>query len=79
MLVEAGLEPWQRNHLSYFAIRVGARRLADAAACLAAVGESAGAEIADRQARLVGALQHPVVTAPTYEQLRASLLESAQG
>ncbi|MER5394935.1 hypothetical protein [Saccharopolyspora sp. NPDC002686] len=50
MLVEAGLEPWQRNHLSYFAIRVGARRLADAAACLAAVGESAGAEIADRQA-----------------------------
>lgn len=28
---EAGLENWQRDHLAWFAIRVGARRLADAA------------------------------------------------
>lgn len=85
-LVETGLEPWQHDHLCYFAIRVGARRLADAAACLALIGEDKGAGIAGEQARLVGALQHPLVTgdrvtaarllrrlAPTYEQLRASL------
>jgi len=85
-LVETGLEPWQHDHLCYFAIRVGARRLADAAACLALIGEDKAADIADEQAQLVGALQHPLVTgdratvarllrrlAPTYEQLRASL------
>ena len=85
-LVETGLEPWQHDHLCYFAIRVGARRLADAAACLALIGEDKAAGIAGEQARLVGALQHPLVTgdrvtavrllrrlAPTYEQLRASL------
>ena len=37
-LVETGLEPWQHDHLGYFAIPVGARRLADAAACLASAG-----------------------------------------
>ncbi len=85
-LVETGLEPWQHGHLGYFAIRVGARRLADAATCLASIGENKAADIAEDQARLVGALQHPLVTddrtttarllrrlAPTYEQLRASL------
>lgn len=85
-LVEAGLEPWQHDHLGYFAIRVGARRLSDAAACLALIGENTAAGIAGEQAQLVGAMQHPLVTgdrstlarllrrlAPTYEQLRASL------
>ena len=85
-LVEAGLEPWQHDHLGYFTIRVGARRLADAAACLAFIGENTAASIAGEQAQLVGAMQHPLVTgdritlarllrrlAPTYEQLRASL------
>jgi mutator family transposase len=85
-LVETGLEPWQHAHLGYFAIRVGARRLADAAVCLAYIGENKAAGLADEQARLVGALQHPLVTgdratvarllrrlAPTYDQLRASL------
>jgi hypothetical protein len=85
-LVETGLEPWQHGHLGYFAIRVGARRLADAATCLAFIGENKAADIADEQARLVGALQHPLVTddritvarllrrlAPTYELLGASL------
>ena len=84
---ETGLEPWQHSHLGYFAIRVGTRRLADAATCLAFIGENKGAGIADEQARLVGAVQHPLVTgdritvawllrrlAPMYEQLRASLL-----
>jgi hypothetical protein len=90
-LVENGLEPWQHGHLSYFAIRVGARRLTDAATCLALIGENKAADIADEQARLVGALQHPLVTddratvarllrrlAPTYEQLRVSLPDSSR-
>ena len=84
-----GLEPWQHGHLGYFAIRVGARRLTDAATCLALIGENKAADIADEQARLVGALQHPLVTddhptvtrllrrlAPTYEQLRVTLPNS---
>jgi len=88
-LVENGLEPWQHGHLGHFAIRVGARRLADAATCLALIGENKAADVADEQARLVGALQHPLVTndrttvarllrrlAPTYEQLRVSLPDS---
>ncbi len=85
-LVESGLEPWQHGHLGHFAIRVGARRLADAATCLALVGADKAADIADEQARFVGGLQHPLVTndratvtrllrqlAPTYERLRVSL------
>ena len=85
-MAETGLESWQHDHLAYFAIRVGARRLADAAACLAFTGQDKAAGIADEQARLVGALQHPLVTgdratvarllrrlAPMYEQLQASL------
>jgi hypothetical protein len=85
-MAETGLESWQHDHLAYFAIRVGARRLADAAACLAFTGQDKAAGIADEQARIVGALQHPLVTgdratvarllrrlAPMYEQLQASL------
>jgi hypothetical protein len=56
-LVEAGLEPWQHDHLGYFAIRVGARRLSDAAACLAFIGENTAARIAGERAQLVGAMQ----------------------
>jgi hypothetical protein len=82
----AGLSDAVRDHLAYFAIRVGARRLADAARCLRALGLDAAAEIATGQARLVGALQHPVVRrddatvaallrrlAPTYGLLAAAL------
>lgn len=85
-LAETGLEPCQRDHLAYFAIRVGARRLADATSCLAYIGEDQAAQIVEDQARLVGAMQHPLVTgdcatvarllrqlAPMYEQLRVSL------
>ncbi|UNI15417.1 hypothetical protein JDV02_001952 [Purpureocillium takamizusanense] len=75
-----------RMDLVYFAVRVGARRLADAATCLRRIGRDDAADIATRQARLVGALQHPLVVgddaraarllrelAPTYEALRAAL------
>ncbi len=85
-LAETGLEPWQHAHLGYFAIRAGARRLADAAACLSFIGENKAADVADEQARFIGALQHPLVTgdrttvtrllrqlAPMYEQLLAAL------
>ena len=86
-----GLQPWQRDHLSYFAVRVGARRLADAAFWLTRMGACTAAEIADQQARLVGALQYPFVTddrlaaarllrqlAPTYRQLRTALITHMQ-
>jgi hypothetical protein len=72
--------------LIYFAIRVGARRLSDTADCLLLAGYTEAAGIAATQARLVGALQHPMVTrdfpsaaaslrelAPTYDRLRAAL------
>jgi hypothetical protein len=82
----SSLQPWQREHLVRFAVRVGARRLADASVLLAQIGQVAAAGIADRQARLVGALQHPLVTddrasaamalrelAPTHGQMAEAL------
>lgn len=81
-----GLSDAVRGHLAYFAIRVGVRRLADAARCLRMLGIDPAARLAAEQARLVGALQHPVVThddaavaallrrlAPTYDRLAAAL------
>ncbi|BCJ25978.1 hypothetical protein [Actinocatenispora sera] len=82
----AGLPDAVRGHLAYFAIRVGARRLADAARCLRGLALDAAADLATEQARLVGALQYPVVArddaavaallrrlAPTYDRLAAAL------
>jgi hypothetical protein len=76
-----------RDHLIHFAVRVGARRLADGATCLARVGYREAAAIMAEQAQLVGSLQHPLVTgdnaraaavlralAPTYDQLLSTLL-----
>ena len=85
-MIEAGTHPELRGHLTHFAVRVGARRAADAATCLARIGLQEAAEIKDRQARLIGALQYPLVVgddataadclrmlAPTYEKLEAAL------
>ena len=85
-LIEAGAGDGLREHLIYFAIRVGARRLSDTADCLLLAGYPEAARIAANQARLVGSLQHPMVThdlrsaaaalrelAPTYDRLRAAL------
>ncbi|MBV1849369.1 hypothetical protein KUA19_04430 [Catellatospora sp. NEAU-YM18] len=85
-LAEAGLPPHLRAHLMYFAVRVGARRLVDAATALAGLGLPAAAAVATRQARLVGSLQYDVVAerdkavaqtlrelAPTYAELAAAL------
>ncbi|MEV4413775.1 hypothetical protein [Catellatospora sp. NPDC049609] len=85
-LIEAGAGDGMREHLIYFAIRVGARRLSDTADCLLLAGYDEAAAIAATQARLVGSMQHPMVTgdlpaaaaalrelAPTYDRLRAVL------
>ena len=83
---DGGLDDRTRGFLAWFAIRVGARRLDDAARCLATLGLDEAAAIAAGQARLVGALQHPLVRgedsvvadglrrlAPGYERLRVAL------
>ncbi|WP_433365784.1 hypothetical protein ACQPZX_36485 [Actinoplanes sp. CA-142083] len=72
--------------LTNFAVRVGARRLSDAAAALAGLGLDSAASVATRQARLVGSLQYDLVAgetaaasatlhrlAPTYEELATHL------
>ncbi|MFC9255685.1 hypothetical protein [Amycolatopsis thailandensis] len=87
--IEAGCDPDLRGMLIHFGIRVGARRLSDAAVCLRRVGHEAAAEIATGQARLVGSLQYDLVVeddaraaetlrtlAPTYEELRRALMSS---
>jgi hypothetical protein len=86
-MIEAGAGDELREHLIYFAIRVGARRLSDTADCLLLAGYTDAAQIAATQARLVGSLQHPMVIgnfasaaaalrdlAPTYDQLCAALV-----
>lgn len=85
-LVGQGLDPAVRTLLEVFGVRVGARRLGDAAGCLDLLELTEAARLAAGQARLVGALQHPLVTgddaalaaglrrlAPTYERLRTAL------
>ncbi|MFE2146270.1 hypothetical protein ACFXA3_31850 [Streptomyces sp. NPDC059456] len=85
-LLSRGPDPAVRHLLTAFGVRVGARRLGDAAACLAHLGLDEAAAIAADQARLVGSLQFPLVTgddegaaaalrllAPTYERLREAL------
>jgi hypothetical protein len=89
-LIENGPEDGLRNHLIYFAVRVGARRLSDTADCLRLAGYGEAAHIAANQARLVGSLQHPMVTrgypvaaaalrelAPSYDRLRGALSRCA--
>jgi len=85
-MIEGGCNDDLRGHLIHFAVRVGARRLADAATCLARIGHVEAAGIASEQAQLVGSLQYPLVTghdaeaaailralAPTYARLLFSL------
>jgi hypothetical protein len=89
-LIEDGAGGGLREHLIHFAIRVGARRLSDTAHCLLLAGYPDAAGIAANQARLVGSLQHPMVTrrygpaaaalrelAPSYDRLRGALIRCA--
>lgn len=88
-MIEDGCNDDLRGHLIHFAVRVGARRLADAATCLARIGHAEAARIASEQAQLVGSLQYPLVTghdeeaadilralAPTYARLLSSFAPS---
>ena len=85
-MVEAGGDEELLGGLSYFAVRVGARRAADAADGLARIGREQAAAIMARQAQLIGGLQYPLVVgdlgkaaaglrllAPTYAELSAAL------
>ncbi|OAQ67636.1 RADC family protein [Pochonia chlamydosporia 170] len=85
-IIQTNFHPGVKNPLVYFAVRVGVRRLADAATCLERIGETDAAGIMAKQARLVGALQYPLVVGdkagavkilkelgPTYDELRAAL------
>ncbi|MFF0729070.1 hypothetical protein [Streptomyces sp. NPDC004134] len=82
----AGLDAGVRELLEAFAVRVGARRLADASACVRRAGLDGAAGVLEEQARLVGAVQYPLVRgdgpalakvlrrlAPTYGKLREVL------
>jgi len=60
-MIADGLDPAVHGHLVHFAVRVGARRLADAATALAELGLDKAAACAERQARLVGSLQYDLV------------------
>lgn len=85
-LVAGGLDARLHAHLVYFAIRVGARRLTDAATALTGLGYDRAATVATRQARLVGSLQYDIVAghttqaaqtlrqlAPTYDEMVTAL------
>ncbi|AKH82689.1 hypothetical protein AA958_11110 [Streptomyces sp. CNQ-509] len=82
----AGLDAGVRELLADFAVRVGARRLADASAYVRRAGLDRAAAVLQEQARLVGAVQYPLVRgdgaalaavlrrlAPTYGRLREVL------
>ncbi|MGH3158039.1 MAG: hypothetical protein ACRDNF_15885 [Streptosporangiaceae bacterium] len=91
-VVATGLDDDQREHLTRFGVRVGARRLSDAATWLSRIGATEAAQVADGQARLVGAIQHSLVRdysaamvdalcrlAPTYGRMRQALVAYLDG
>ena len=51
-MILAGLDPAVHEHMVHFAIRVGARRLADATTALASIGLHAAADVASEQPAL---------------------------
>lgn len=88
--IETNFHPGLKGHLVYFAVKVGCRRLADAATCLSRIGYDEAAKIMDKQARLVGSLQYHLVVedtktaaailralAPTYDLLKVALREKS--
>ena len=85
-MVAQGMPSGIRTLLTAFGVRVGARRLNDASTCLAELGLSQAASIAQGQARILGSLQYPLVhgddqaaaallrqLAPTYAQLHTAV------
>ncbi|WP_019031973.1 hypothetical protein [Salinispora arenicola] len=85
-IVEDGLTDSQYKYLVEYTVSGGAGRLGDAAVLLAEIGCAGPARVLEHQARLVGALQHPLMAgdraaaaalwrelAPTYPRLRDEL------
>ncbi|KID95889.1 RADC family protein, partial [Metarhizium majus ARSEF 297] len=85
-IIQTNFHPGVRNPLVYFAVRVGARRLADGATRLGRIGYADAAGVMARQAQLVGGLQYPLVAGdtagavkilrelgPTYDDLKTAL------
>ncbi|MFP3962313.1 hypothetical protein SMC26_08290 [Actinomadura fulvescens] len=84
--LESGHDERLHEHLVHFAIRVGARRVTDAATCLREIERTQAAAVMFRQAQLIGSLQQALATgdnstaartlrtlAPTYDTLQAEL------
>lgn len=59
-ILEAGLTNTQWKYLAEYTVSGGARRLADASVMLGEIGCTGPAAVLEQQARLVGALQHPI-------------------
>ena len=77
-LLAAGPDPELLGHLRHFAVRVGARRLSDAARWLDRAGLPEASSIAAEQSRLVGRLQYDV-TAGDPADAAATLRRLAPG
>jgi len=90
--VDLGLERSQHEHLVWFAVRVGSRRLADAGRWLRVIGLARPSDIADRQAQLLGRVQYALVAhdsagasemlrqlAPCYGELQMELSRRVYG
>lgn len=88
-IVADGVNTGQWFHLVEYMIGVGARRMCDASVLLSDIGCTGVADVLDRQARLVGSLQYPIVKkekkaavaalhdlAPTYDQLQEELIRA---
>ncbi|HEX5597328.1 MAG TPA: hypothetical protein VFX61_15125 [Micromonosporaceae bacterium] len=75
-MIEEGLNPGTRGLMTHFAIRVGTRRLSDAAEVLASIGLGDASAMAAYQAKLVGSLQYEL-TAGSTKRAAATLRELA--
>src|SRR5690606_2272123 len=76
--VEQGLDAQGRELPAALGVRLGARRLGDAADCLALLGVERSAAAATEQSRALGALQYPLGTGDD-EGLAAGLRRAAPG
>ncbi|WP_344233480.1 hypothetical protein [Kribbella hippodromi] len=85
-MLAAGIDDSLREHLAGFAVRLGARRLDDAATWLAVIQQPQAAAVARKQATILGRLQFPIAQrqythaaellkelAPGYEEMHQAL------
>ncbi|TDW23420.1 hypothetical protein [Kribbella kalugense] len=80
-MIEQGKDEAVRGMMTHFAVRVGTRRLVDAATATARIGLLDASAILDTQARLVGSLQYeltagsPTAAAATVRKLQPTYAE----